>query len=70
MPNHPDRYLRPRDELLDLLEQRRRAFHQLSFDNQHAVNDSRFVDVDELHEILDHFLTHGHCADESADAAA
>ena len=65
MANHPDRYTRPRDVLLDLLEQRRRAFHQLSFDNQHAVNEARFLDVDELHDILHFYLVHGHCADES-----
>ena len=70
MPNHPDRYTRPRDELLDLLEQRRRAFHQLSFENQRAVNDARFIDVDEMYDILDHYLMYGHCADEPSTAAA
>lgn len=69
MGNHPDRYIRHRDELLDILERRRRAFHQLSFDNQVAVNDTRFIDVDELHDILHHFLRHGCCADEADEAA-
>lgn len=68
MGNHPDRYIRHRDELLDILERRRRAFHQLSFDNQVAVNDTRFIDVDELHDILGFYLTNGHCADESEAA--
>lgn len=56
---------RGRDELLQLLEQRRRAFHQLPYDQQAAINMTRFLTVNETFTLLDHYLTHGHMADET-----
>lgn len=47
-----------------MLNHRRQAHANLSFDEQAAVNAERMVPVVDLHDILTHVLTHGHCRDE------
>ena len=60
----PDPDVRGRDELLDLLEERRRAFHKLPFEHQAAINDRRILAMEEMHDLLRFFLWHGRLPDE------
>ena len=62
MSNNPP--LRKRDELLDLLEQRRRAYLKLPFEYQKEIDKTRIVPTLELHDLLEYYLTHGRCPDE------
>lgn len=55
---------RCRNEILNELEDRWRAFQHLAPHEQQAINAERFLPVNELHDILHYFLTTGAFVDE------
>jgi hypothetical protein len=55
---------RDRNEVLELLERRRRAFQRLPLHDQQTIDADRFVPMNELHDILGYFLITGTFADE------